>query len=104
MSEQNRLKDVRGAVLGRIERSERNYRLAFFSALAVEGLFFVAFFLLADFSNRLHVLVLLAAVAVYLILGLGLFALGAHVSRNTQLVLKAIELLDEEERTRKARK
>jgi hypothetical protein len=104
MSEQNRLKDVRGSVLGRIERSERNYRLAFISALAVEGLFFVAFFLLADFSNRLHVLVMLAAVAVYLILGLGLFALGAHVSRNTQLVLKAIELLDEEERTRNSRK
>lgn len=100
MSEQKRLKNVRSAVLGRIERSERNYKLAFYSALAVEGLFFVAFFLLADFSNRLHVLVLLAAVAVYLILGLGLFALGAHVSRNTQIVLKAIELLEDDKKER----
>lgn|SRR5690554_5110007 len=96
MAEKDRLNSVRGAVLDRIERSERNYKLAFFGAMAAEGLFFVAFFLLADLSNRLHVLLLLAAVAVYLILGLGLLALGAHVSRNTQLILKAIELLDKE--------
>ena len=82
---------VRGAALDRIERGARNYRLAFWSAAALEGAFFLGFLFLADFSNRLHVLVLLAAVATYTIVGLGLVALGAHVSRCTERVLKAIE-------------
>ncbi|MGH9832806.1 MAG: hypothetical protein ACREBD_04825 [Blastocatellia bacterium] len=95
MAEKTNLNGVRGAALDRIEKSERNYKLAFFSALVVETLFIIAFILLADFHNRLHVLLLLAAIAVYVILGLGLFALGAHVSRNTQTVLRAIELLEQ---------
>ncbi len=95
MAEKNHLNGVRGAALDRIEKSERNYRLAFYSALVVETLFIVGFILLADFHNRVHVLLLLAAIAVYVILGLGMFALGAHVSRNTQLVLRAIELLEQ---------
>jgi len=95
MAESTHLNGVRGAALNRIEKSERNYKLAFYSALVVETLFLVAFILLADFHNRVHVLLLLAAIAVYVILGLGLFALGAHVSRNTQTVLRAIELLEQ---------
>ena len=94
MAERNNLNSVRGAALDRIEKSERNYKLAFYSALAVETLFVIAFVLLADFHNRIHVLLLLAAIAVYAILGLGMFALGAHVSRNTQTILRAIELLE----------
>src|SRR5262245_2742362 len=94
MAEKNNLNGVRGAALDRIEKSERNYKLAFYSALIVETLFIVAFVLLADFHNRIHVLLLLAAIAVYMILGLGMFALGAHVSRNTQTILRAIELLE----------
>ena len=95
MAEATNLNGVRHSALNRIERSERNYRIAFAGALVIETLFIVAFLLLADFHNRLHVLLLLSAVATYSIIGLGLFALGAHVSRNTLLVLKALELLDE---------
>jgi hypothetical protein len=90
MSSSN-LDRVRGAALDRIERGARNYRVAFWSAAALEGAFFLGFLFLADFSNRLHVLLLLAAVATYTIVGLGLVALGAHVSRCTERVLKAIE-------------
>jgi hypothetical protein len=93
MTEKNHLNEIRGAALDRIEKSERNSKLAFYAALAVETVFLIAFVLLADFHNRIHVLLLLAAMAVYMILGLGLLALGAHVSRNTQTILRAIELL-----------
>lgn len=95
MAEKTNLNGVRGKALDRIEKSARNYKLAFFVAGAIEGLFILAFLLLADFSNRLHLLLFVAAMAVYMILGAGLFALGAHVSRNTQLILKALELLEE---------
>ena len=37
-----------------------------------------------------------ATMATYMILVAALFALGAHVSRNTQTVLKAVELLEKQ--------
>jgi hypothetical protein len=92
----NHLDSIRKSAFSRIERSERNYKLAFWSALAIETLFIVSFVLLANLHDRLHLLILLAAVATYSIIGLGLFALGAHVSRNTLLVLKSIELAQEQ--------
>ena len=91
MSESN-LDRVRGAALDRIERSERHYKLAFLAGGAVEGAFFVAYFLLADFSNRLHLLLLLSTIAVYTILACGLGALAAHVNRCTERILKALEV------------
>lgn len=93
MSAVNNIDEIRGAALNRIEQSERHYKAAFFSAAIVEALFLAGFLLLADLSNRTHVLLLLATVAGYTILALGLLALGAHVNRSTLRVLKAVELL-----------
>jgi hypothetical protein len=47
--------------------------------------------LLADFSNRVHLLLLIAAIAIYTIIAAGLFALGMHISRSTLRVIRAIE-------------
>ena len=91
------LNGLRGRALDRIEQSERRFKLFLFAALGLETVFLIAFVLLADFGDRLHVLLLFSSVAIYMILGFGLFALGAHVSRNALLVLKAIELLDQPE-------
>ncbi len=93
MSEVNNIDGIRGAALDRIDKSGQHYRMAFFGAAVIEALFMAGFLLLADFSNRTHVLMLIATVAVYTIIALGLAALGAHVSRNTLRVLKAVELL-----------
>ena len=95
MAEKTNLNGVRGRALDRIDKSERNFKLFLYAALIVETLFFIVFLLKADLHNSLHLLLFLTTVAIYAILGLGLFALGAHVSRNTQLVLKALELLEE---------
>lgn len=84
---------ARRAALDRIERSERHYRLAFYGAALLEGLFLAAFLLLADFKDRVHLLLFISTVAVYTIIALGLLALGAHVNRNTLRVLKAVEAL-----------
>ncbi len=86
-----RLDEIRSEVLVRIDRTERNYRLAFLGAVVLEAAFLTTFLLAADFSNRTHVLLLLASVMTYSILGLGLVALGAHVNRATLRVLQAID-------------
>ena len=94
MSEKVNLDGVRSEVLARINRIERNFILAFFAAVAVEALFLVAFCLAADFSNRMHLLLLIATVGSYSIVLLGLAALGAHMNRGVLRILKAIELLN----------
>ena len=94
MSEKVNLDGVRSEVLARINRSERNFKIAFCAAVAVEALFLVAFFLAADFSNRMHLLLLIATVGSYSIVLLGLVTLGAHMNRGVLRILKAIELLN----------
>ena len=92
MAQNVNLDTVRAAAIARIDRSERNYKLAFIAAGIVESLFVVSFLLLADFSNRMHVLLLISTVSCYSIVVLGLVALGAHFNRGLARVLKALEL------------
>jgi hypothetical protein len=93
MSEKVNLDEVRGRALSSIERSERNFKLVFIIAAVWEALFLLAFILAADFSNRLHLLLLIATIGSYSMVVIGLVALGAHVNRGVLRVLKAIELL-----------
>jgi len=86
-----RIDDIRSEVLAKIDRTERNYRLAFFGAVALEGLFLATFLFAADFTNRTHVLLLLGTVMTFSIVALGLVALGAFVNRGTLRVLQAID-------------
>jgi len=92
MSDKINFEQIRSQALERIDRSERNYKLAFYAGAMVEGLFLVAFLLLMEFNNRTHVLLLIAAIGVYSIVVLGLVALGAHFNRGILRVLQAIEL------------
>jgi hypothetical protein len=93
MSKQTDLDEVRAAALARIDRSERNFKVAFIGAGVVETLFILSFLLLADLTNRLHLLLLISTVSCYSIVVLGLFALGSHFNRGVLRVLKALELL-----------
>lgn len=96
MAKNTDLDGVRSAALARIDRSERNYKMAFFCAVFVESLFIVGFLLLADLTDRLHLLLLMATVSSYTIVVLGLVALGAYVNRGLGRVLKAMELASQD--------
>ena len=91
MAQTVNLDSVRTAALARIDRSERNFKLAFFGAIIVECAFVVTFVMLADLSNRLHLLLLISTVSCYSIVVLGLVALGAHINRGIARILKALE-------------
>jgi len=92
---EHKTNEIRENTLSRIERNERYYKLAFIAAALVEVGFIAAFLPLADFSNRVHVLLMISSFAVYTIIGAGLFALGLHVSQNTLRILNAIELSED---------
>jgi len=89
-----KINEIRKNTLNKIERSERNYKYAVSGAAFIELFFFAAFLVLADFSDRTHVLLLITTIAVYTITAFGLIALGIHVNQNTLRVLNAIELLE----------
>lgn len=89
----NNIDEIRTNTLRQIEKTESYYKLAIVGAGLLEAAFFAAFLLLADFANRSHVLLLIAAVAIYTIVGAGMFALGMHVSRNTLRIIRAIETI-----------
>ena len=93
MAQNADLDRVRAAALAQVDRSERNFKLAFFGAALLESVFLVSFLLLADLSNRLHILLLISTVSCYGIVVLGLVAMGAHINRGVMRVLKAVEML-----------
>lgn len=92
---ENHLNEIRGKALDRVEKSERNLKLGVISFAILDTAFFIVFLLLMDFSNKLHVLIFVASGGFYLLLLLGLIVLGLQVKRDTQLVLRAIDLLEE---------
>lgn len=88
----NELDAIRRATLERVERS-RSLVVKWIIATAIfEGLCLVGFFLLMDFGNRLHLLLLVMTFLIYGTLGLGMVALGAYTRFLNLRVLKAVEL------------
>ena len=82
--------EIRRAALDAVDRHERAYRIAFIGGAAIEGLFFILFFMLMNIHDRLHVLLLIATVSSYSIIVMGLIAIGALSNRNAQRILRAI--------------
>jgi hypothetical protein len=82
---------MRDSVLDRLERHTRNVRLALFGAATAEALLIGIAIVKLDFSNRFEVIVFVLFVLTYSIVGLGLMALGAHMSRIGDRVLAALE-------------
>ena len=92
-----KINEIRLNTLNQIERNERNYKFSFVGAAFVELLFLIAFLLLADFSNRVHVLLLIMTIVIYTMMAFGLLALGLHVNRNTLRVLNALEAIGKQD-------
>lgn len=81
---------IRGQALDRVARAERVFKRLVAAAFAVEVGFLVAYFVLMDFSDRLHWLILVAAGLVYLTVATSLLALGAYLHLAEQRLLRAI--------------
>ena len=85
---------ARVAALHEIDKSERQFRMAFFSACCVELVLLFTMVAIANFHDRTQLLIFVGVVGSYTIIVLGLAALGAHVSRVSQRLMKAIEVAD----------
>lgn len=94
MSDRPTANDTRRRVLDRIEESEFLFKSFFFLMAFLEVGLGITLIVLTDFSNRVHVLIFVAASVIYAPLVCGLAALWAHSNRNAQRILRAIDLLE----------
>jgi hypothetical protein len=84
---------ILGGVLDSAEKAEKRFNQATLLAVLVEASLLVTFLLVMDFDQRLHWLLLIAAVLTYGTVVAGLVMMGAFINMNTLRVLKAIELI-----------
>jgi hypothetical protein len=87
------LDDILGGVLDTAEKAEKRFKQATLFAVLVEASLLVTFLLVMDFGQRLHWLLLIAAVLTYGTVAAGLVMMGAFINMNTLRVIKAIELV-----------
>lgn len=98
MSEKMQGDSARAAALDRIDRAERSVKLWLGAVAVIEAALLLSYIALANFGNRMHLLLFVATLLVYLTLGLGLVALGAYVRQTNLRTLAAIETLAESNR------
>lgn len=85
------LDKVRQSVLDRMERSDRLMRYALLLAALVEVLLLFTALRLLDWHDRVDRLLFILFLLNYMVLSLGLIALGGHVSRSIGRVLLAMD-------------
>lgn len=75
------MSDLARTTLDRIERAQRNFKLALFGAALLEVLLIGGLLYLVDLSDRVQALIFVSSVGGYTLLALGLIMLGSHVER-----------------------
>lgn len=100
MTDNTKLDQLRHNTLRRIEKNERNFKLALAGAAAWELWMLIVFLLVMEMGNKLHLLILIATVGSYTVVVLGIVALGIYLNGGNLRVLKAVELLKSELLTR----
>jgi hypothetical protein len=87
----DRLDEIRAGALNRMERSDRTVKFALLGALLVEGILIWSALSIIDWNDRLHRLVFILFMLSYMVMVLGMIALGAHVSRGFARLLAVLD-------------
>ena len=82
------MSDTARQTLDRIERSQRNFKLALAGAVMLEAGLIAAMALLVNFADRVQALIFISAVGGYTLIALGLVMLATHVDRT---LLRAVQ-------------
>ena len=91
MSENGRLDRARNEALKRIDRDARNFWILLAGAFLTEFVLIWGYIQLADFSDRIHVLIFWSMLSIFTLIVIGLSVLAAYGNRQIRLLLKAIE-------------
>lgn len=90
--ENQKLDEIRQTTLDQIDVADKRVKKMIFAMVFVEGVMLTTYLAVMDFQDRLHWLLLIAAVLIYATICVGLVTVSAYIGANTQRILKAIEL------------
>jgi hypothetical protein len=83
------MSDLARLTLDRIEKAQRNFKLALAGAVMIEALLIAVMLWLTDFTDRVQALIFIATVGGYTLIALGLVMLATHVDRTLLRALQA---------------
>lgn len=86
------IESVRKGALNAIDKSEKNFKWLIAIIALLEGVLIISLVYNMDWSNKTHIVIFLATMLVYGVLGMGMVALGAFTRLNTLKVIKAIDV------------
>ena len=89
----DKLDAITTKVLDQVDQAEKGRKTMVAVLATVEGVLLTTYFVLMDFGNQLHWLILVANLLCYGSIMVGLMVMGAHIDVNTQKLLRAIGLL-----------
>jgi len=78
-------------ILKQIDSNEDNFKIVFGVVAIIELAFLIAFILLADFTNKTHILILLSTIAIYSISIFGIVALSIFQQKLSLKIILAFE-------------
>jgi hypothetical protein len=78
-------------ILKQIDSNEHNFKIVFGVVAIIELAFLIAFILLADFTNKTHILILLSTIAIYSISIFGIVALSIFQQKLSLKIILAFE-------------
>ncbi len=84
---------LRQQTLSQLEKAERAKFYAVIVVAVMEVVIVAAFVWLADFSNRVHLLIFIAMLGIWLLVGASLAVLGILQKENMLRILNAIQSL-----------
>ena len=87
----DRLDEIRAGALRRMERSDQTVKLALGAALVLEAILLFSALSFLDWNDPLHKLVFLLFMLSYMVMVLGLIALGAHITRSFARLLAVMD-------------
>jgi hypothetical protein len=89
--ENETISSIHTNILKQIDKNERNYKIVFVVVALIELAFLITFILLADFTNRTHILILLSTIAIYSISIFGIVALSIFQQKLSLKIILAFE-------------
>lgn len=89
--ENETISSIHTSILKKIDKNERNYKIVFVVVALIELAFLITFILLADFTNRTHILILLSTIAIYSISIFGIVALSFFQQKLSLKIILAFE-------------
>jgi hypothetical protein len=92
MENLDRIVKIKNQVLDEVDKSKKAMKLRAAAMGLVEGSLLITYLCLMNYHERLHWLILVAALLTYGTISMGLLTLMAYIDVNTQRVLKAIAL------------